>query len=108
LRAIDLLLVVAGTILFFMGFVTGYALPANVKVRLERGEVRVQHVRLRTTTDIVQARVGKMDVDYVVTPSAHRYLKGETNPPDLVCERLPRIGTLCYLYESPTVPIHPR
>ena len=108
MRAIDLLLVVAAAILFFMGFITGYALPANVKVRLERGEEQVQHVRLRTTTDIVQARVGKMDVDYVVSPSAHKYLKDEAKPPDLVCEWLPRIGTICYLFESPTVPIRPR
>src|SRR3954466_2243246 len=100
MRAIDLLLIVAAAILFFMGFVTGYALPANVKVRLERGEVQVQHVQLRTTTDIVQAQIGEMDVDYVVTPSAHRHLKGETKPPDVVCERLPKVGTICYLYEA--------
>jgi hypothetical protein len=90
-----------------MGFLTGYVLPANVKVRLERGEVLVQHVRIKTWTDIVRDQIGKMDIDYVITPSAHRYLRGETKPSDVVCERLPKIGTICYLYKSPTVMIRP-
>jgi hypothetical protein len=107
LRPIDLLLVVAAAILFFTGFLTGYALPANVKVRLDRGEVLAQNVRIKPWTDIIKAQIGELHIDYVITPSAHRYLRGETKSPDVVCERLPKIGTICYLYKSPTVMIRP-
>jgi hypothetical protein len=112
MRAIDLLLVAAMGILFFMGFVVGFVLPPNVTGRIERvgdqGEVRIQHLRIRPTADIVHATIGKAHVAYVGTPSAHRYLRGEAEAADIVCERLPRSGTLCYLYESPAVSIHPR
>jgi hypothetical protein len=112
MRAIDLLLVAAIGIIFFMGFVVGSVLPPNVTARIERvgegGGVRIQHLRIRPTADIVRATIGKAHVAYVGTPGAHRYLRGEAQAPDLVCERLARSGTLCYLYESPAVSIHPR
>jgi hypothetical protein len=75
MRAIDLLLVAAMGILFFMGFVVGSVLPPNVTARIERvgegGGVQIQHLRIRPTVDIVHATIGEAHVAYVGTPSAH-------------------------------------
>src|SRR5215208_5219938 len=53
MRAIDLLLVAAMSIIFFLGFVVGFVLPPNVTARIERvgegGEVQIQHLRIRPT-----------------------------------------------------------
>ncbi len=106
MRAIELLLAAAMGVIFFMGFVVGFVLPPNVTARIERGEVQIQHLVVRPTADIVHATIGKAHVAYVGTPGAHRYLRGQAEAADLVCERLPRSGTLCYLYELPAVSVH--
>jgi hypothetical protein len=104
LRAIDLLLLVAAAILFFMGFVVGSALPPNVSADVERGKVSVQNLRVTPTHEIIHETIGNAEIVYADTPGAQKYLKeylkgSESEAeatPDLVCERLPRSGTICY------------